>query len=1184
MIIKGNRHGNGARLAAYLMDGGKHGERVAEPELFGFAAENIFDAFGDVHTAAGVHAIEKPLFHVQIRLPEQDQMTRAQWDQTTARVLKTAGLEGQPYARVFHTDEKTGEMHCHLAVSLIDEQTHHAKPLPFYKFRFKALARKLEIEFGLTRVRNRRDSPIEHAATRNEEQQAQRHGFGKEAVRNSIRQCWDASDCGHAFDDALAEAGLILAQGSRRSYVVIDLKGGVHSVSQRILDTVPSEIAEKLSDLDRDNLPTVDQAKELMLDMPRDRVERLTRELAEVQKQIAAEQEYARRDPVREEIEWLDAVAMAAIEKEKVERQFVEPKAERQETRAGQKESKRPEPARERAPELGKTQAEIRLARRLSPGPQSFANELEDRGFILAAITSADIEKEMEKLREEWEERRKNPQSWMEHEGGYAALPEKFQESARRSFDAWQEQQEQKRRQSYELQGKRVPKPPELSAEDRQKKLEDYAQYVQGKWAEGPKSRLERATAGLAVITPFGSVYTLTSRNTGLSRDELPEYLKGIDRTPLLSVTDAQASMEDLRQHRHEERQARQPVGAAAAGIRLAYALTQSGPDFAAAIEDRGLTMACVSEADAERLNRWERQRLREEKELRAATKQNQPQRKERDIESYEKYQAGELVIVNQHGSVFQLDAATTGAHTAKREERLNQIDRAPLMSVTDAQTAMTHYQQHRRQEWLGERERLYEESLMHQPLSGTAGSIRLAYTLTRSGPDFAADIKERGLILALTTEADAERLNRWERQRLKEARAAQAPEQEGQKPRKVRNLDSYTKYQAGEFVIINQYGSVFQLDAATTGAHKANREARLNEIDRAPLMDVKAAQAAMQHYQRRQRQEWREQRQQERNAAQREWHEGHWPSLQPTPERQAPSLFGQAANEAAADPRTEDPRGAAAEVWDIYRRAGNDHHFEPSANRRVTHAVKTGDREAFATALDDRGVMFARATKDEAEKSYREASFAREIGNYAPRFKEGEIVIVTEPPLEYRRDGQQIELRRVHKLDQSIAEKYLRTLGTAAEKLRSIEATLEASDERAKQRRAEREEARFERATDLNHGVGWQPVKNVVGVMDQGARTAARIMDAAPRAITAAFDVSANAAGALFSILDTPKSPRQQARDNYEGEKITAESNAEADIKIDFSKFTAERMRERENEQQEQAARDRERENERQR
>jgi len=144
-----------------------------------------------------------------------------------------APLTGQPYARVFHTDEKTGELHCHLAVDLIDRQTLTAKPLPFYKLRFKALARKLEEEFDLTRVNNYRENPIKYGATKAEEQQAQRLGFDKEAVRNTIRHCWDASDCGRSFDAAIAGVGLILAKGDRGhgNYLVIDPKGGLHVLS-----------------------------------------------------------------------------------------------------------------------------------------------------------------------------------------------------------------------------------------------------------------------------------------------------------------------------------------------------------------------------------------------------------------------------------------------------------------------------------------------------------------------------------------------------------------------------------------------------------------------------------------------------------------------------------------------------------------------------------------------------------------------------------------------------------------------------------------------------------------------------------------------------------------------------------------------------------------------------------------
>jgi hypothetical protein len=68
---------------------------------------------------------------------------------------------------------------------------------------------------------------------------------------------------------------------------------------------------------------------------------------------------------------------------------------------------------------------------------------------------------------------------------------------------------------------------------------------------------------------------------------------------------------------------------------------------------------------------------------------------------------------------------------------------------------------------------------------------------------------------------------------------------------------------------------------------------------------------------------------------------------------------------------------------------------------------------------------MFAAVTKEEAYRSDREAEFAKAVGNRAPRFKEGEIVIVAEPPLEYRRDDQTFIPSRLHKLDQSLAYKF---------------------------------------------------------------------------------------------------------------------------------------------------------------
>jgi hypothetical protein len=124
---------------------------------------------------------------------------------------------------------------------------------------------------------------------------------------------------------------------------------------------------------------------------------------------------------------------------------------------------------------------------------------------------------------------------------------------------------------------------------------------------------------------------------------------------------------------RYEKRQewlAQQPLGRTAGEIRLAYSLTRTGQEFANALEDRGLTLAQTTDADAERLNGWDAQRLKEQ---------------EREQQDYDRYRAAELVVINQRGDVFRLNLGNTGDRDEARAERLQDIDRAPLLSVTAA-------------------------------------------------------------------------------------------------------------------------------------------------------------------------------------------------------------------------------------------------------------------------------------------------------------------------------------------------------------------------------------------------------------------------------------------------------------------------------------------------------------------
>ena len=337
---------------------------------------------------------DNALFHVQVRLPEHERLTRQQWEHSADRIEKRLGLTGQPRAVYFHVNDTTGEEHMHVAWSLIDAEAMKAKPVPFFKFRLKALARELEQEFDITRVKNEREGPIKYAAKKNEQQQAQRLGTNKDEIRNTIRACWEHSDCGRSFEAALAHEGMILTLGDRRNLVVVDQAGGLHALGKRILDVNKSQILARLADLDLSELPNLKQAQSLV------------RELSSEHRR---EKQAEPWDRDRADRAWQDSIITAAIENEKTERRYVDPKRER-ETRAGgrENESREPQPQKEKVYtsmvdrfkdaglEMAETTApakplegmEKKLwnAYRSGPDADDFAAALDSRGIAFARV------------------------------------------------------------------------------------------------------------------------------------------------------------------------------------------------------------------------------------------------------------------------------------------------------------------------------------------------------------------------------------------------------------------------------------------------------------------------------------------------------------------------------------------------------------------------------------------------------------------------------------------------------------------------------------------------------------------------------------------------------------------------------------------------------------------------------
>jgi hypothetical protein len=319
VISKGTTHNNGARLAAYMTTG-KDGERAELWQLRGFEATNITDAFRDVQIMAGATKCEQPFFHVQVRNRDGETLTRHQWEHAADRIERMLGLTQQPRAIAFHIDEKTGHEHMHVAWSRIDDETFKAKPLPFFKERLKKISRELEVHFALEPVTNKREGDIKFAPTRAEHEQARRLGLDVHEVRNTIRACYERSDCGASFRAALEHEGMILAQGEKRDFIVIDREGGMHALGKRILDETATKIRARLSDLSRDELPTVEMARAFLQESGLGRQEK---------KGQGRQTSEAAWDRDREDRKWQAAVVDAAIEKEKIEQKYIDPNQRR---------------------------------------------------------------------------------------------------------------------------------------------------------------------------------------------------------------------------------------------------------------------------------------------------------------------------------------------------------------------------------------------------------------------------------------------------------------------------------------------------------------------------------------------------------------------------------------------------------------------------------------------------------------------------------------------------------------------------------------------------------------------------------------------------------------------------------------------------------------------------------------
>jgi hypothetical protein len=264
MIIKGGSRAGPRQLARHLQRVDTN-ERVEILQLDS-PTGNLNEALRDWQFISTGTRGSKGLYHANIDPDARYTMTADQWKIAVDRLEKELGLDGQPRAVVMH--EKHGRQHIHVVWQRTDIDTMTMVPDSYNYVAHERASLALENEFGHEHVpgkhakRDREKQPefpkekINHA----EWQQAERAGIDPRQFKETITALYQHSDSGQAFQAALDERGLIVAKG-RRDYVIVAEDGQVYSLARQISGVGEKDLRAFMADVDRESIPTVEQAK-----------------------------------------------------------------------------------------------------------------------------------------------------------------------------------------------------------------------------------------------------------------------------------------------------------------------------------------------------------------------------------------------------------------------------------------------------------------------------------------------------------------------------------------------------------------------------------------------------------------------------------------------------------------------------------------------------------------------------------------------------------------------------------------------------------------------------------------------------------------------------------------------------------------------------------------------------------
>jgi len=303
MVIKGVACAGASRLAAHLTRTDTN-ERVKLLEFRGVAAEDLRGALTEMEAVAAGTRTKKPFYHASISSRADERLTDEQRTYAIDRLEAELGLSGQ--ARVVVVHEKKDREHFHIVWSRIDLERMTAISDSHNYRKHELVARSLEREFGHERVQGAHveregQARPQRTPSHAEMLQAERTGLSPQQIKEQVTELWRGTGSGQAFAAALSDAGFILARGDRRDFVVIDPRGGTHSLSRRVEDANAQDIRNRMADIDAARLPTVAEAKKIQRDRQSRDAARVPETARNLEPSRAPERETPKLDAGRKE-------------------------------------------------------------------------------------------------------------------------------------------------------------------------------------------------------------------------------------------------------------------------------------------------------------------------------------------------------------------------------------------------------------------------------------------------------------------------------------------------------------------------------------------------------------------------------------------------------------------------------------------------------------------------------------------------------------------------------------------------------------------------------------------------------------------------------------------------------------------------------------------------------------------